>query len=89
MRSTETRVSELEKRAGTDAKTQTVWVVAFERPGPDGAINDEPIGYAAMGEDGLRWDRQPGETLEQLKEAGNARGAAQCLRCSGAAGVLR
>ena len=67
MRSTETRVSELEKRAGTDAKTQTVWVVAFERPGPDGAINDEPIGYAAMGEDGLRWDRQPGETLEQLK----------------------
>ena len=67
MRSTETRVSELEKRMGTDTKSTTVWVVSFERPGPDGAINDEPIGYAAMGEDGLRWDRQPGETLEQLK----------------------
>ena len=86
MRSTETRVSELEKRMGTDTKSTTVWVV-FHRPCPDGPIADDPIGYAVMGGAGPRWDRQAGETLEQLKERvtrevpRNAHGAAVLIEC--------
>ena len=87
MRSTESRVSELEKRAGTDADPMTVWIVAFHRPGPDGPVHDEPIGYAVIGGAGPQWDRQPGETLEQLKERvtrevpRNAHGAAVLIEC--------
>lgn len=89
MRSTETRVSELEKRAGTDAKPITVWVVAFVRPGPDGPITSEPKSYAEMGKDGLRWNRQPGETLKELKERvtrevpRSAHGSAVLIECYG------
>ena len=70
MRSIESRVGELEKRAGTDADQHTVLIVSFLRPGP---IQEETLAYSTIpggkgDADAQRWDRQPGETLEQLEE---------------------
>jgi hypothetical protein len=61
----ENRIDALERKMATNDEL-TVWIISFVRPGPNGPIESEPIAY--VGNDGERWDRQKGETLDQLKE---------------------
>ena len=87
MKSIETRLSELEKRAGP-ADNLATWIIQFVSPGPDGPVLDEPTGYTTSNYgDGRRWDRQPGETVDQLKERAcreaprNENGATALIEC--------
>lgn len=66
MQKLENRIDALERQTATSDNLTTVFIVSFVRPGPDGPIGEDPIAY--VGSAGERWDRQPGETLEQLKE---------------------
>ena len=83
-RSIDAQVSELER--ASPAMGFEVIIVQFVRPGPNGPIEDEPTGYrSGYGADESRWDRQPGETLEQLKE----RDKREAPRSAGGVAVLR
>lgn len=78
----ETRIGALERRA-LPKDQQTVWIISFDRPGPDGPIRDEPISY--VGTDGERWDRQPGEHLASFK----ARASQEVTRSASGFACLR
>ena len=87
MKSIQARLNELEKHAGVDGQQMT-WIVSFVSPGPDGPVHRDPIGYTtAHYGDGVRWDRQPGETLDNFKERvtrevpRNATGATVLIEC--------
>ncbi len=60
----ENRIDALERKIGP-RDDLTVFIVSFVRPGPNGPIGDDPTAY--VGNDGERWNRQPGETLDQFK----------------------
>ena len=64
MQKLESRMDALERQTSTN-NDLTVFI-KFVSPGPNGPIEDEPISY--VGDVGERWDRLPGETLDQLKE---------------------
>ncbi len=77
----ENRIDALERATGP-RKDFTVYVI-FGRPGPSGPIEDEPIAY--VGRNDERWNRCPGETLEQLR----ARASREAKRGSFGIAVLR
>ena len=70
MRSIEARLTDLEKRTGSERLT--VFIVRFARPSPE----HEAIGYSTYrdgwvdgdGKQGQRWDLRPVEIAEQLLE---------------------
>ncbi len=64
MHKLENRIDALERQTST--KDQLTVFIKFISPGPNGPIEDEPTGY--VGGVGERWDRQPNETLRQLKD---------------------
>lgn len=87
MKTIEARISDLEKRASPGDSLVT-WFISFVSPGPNGPVYDEPIGYTTSHYgDGVRWDRQPDETVPHLRErAGhevprNEHGAAALIEC--------
>lgn len=63
------RVCALEQRTKPGHQFDAI-VVHFVKPGPDGPIDVEPVGYASMdrNEPGRRWMREDGETIEQALE---------------------
>ena len=69
MRSTQSRVSDLERRSGGDDIPESL-IVAFVRSGPDGPIHYDPSGYSTSFDDdrAMRWHPQPEETMAQLRE---------------------
>ena len=65
----ERRISALEQRNKPGHQFDAI-VVHFVRPGPDGPIDVETVGYASMGrgEPGRRWLREDGETIDETLE---------------------
>lgn len=81
----ERRLAALEQRV-TPGDRFDVIIQSFVRPGPNGPIEDVPTGYASgWGADARRWHRQPGETLDDLKE----RAKREAPRGAGGMAVLR
>jgi hypothetical protein len=82
MRGLDHRVAALEQRTMPDRLD--VIVVSFVRPGIAGPIEDVPTGYTAgWGDDLRRWDRQPGETLDELLDRAKRNAARRpgCIPC--------
>ncbi|MBL8339518.1 MAG: hypothetical protein JNM97_22320 [Rhodoferax sp.] len=65
----ERRVCALEQRTKPGHRFDAI-VVHFVKPGPNGPIAVEAVGYSSMGRDepGRRWMREDGETIEQTLE---------------------
>lgn len=87
MRGLEQRIAALEQRVGPAAEQLDVIIVSHVRPGPTGPIEQTPTGYVQdrWSADARQWDRQPGETLDQLKE----RAKREATRGPGGVAVLR
>ena len=82
-RSIDARVSELER--ASPASVFDAIVVQYVRPGPDGPIVNEPRGYTSgCGVDQMRWARQPGEDIDQMRQ----RATREAARRPGGAVVL-
>ena len=76
------RLDALERQA-SPSDDLTVFIISFVRPGPDGPIGDEPVAY--LGGDDESWNREPGETLDELK----ARARREVTRSNVGIAVLR